>query len=74
VRSLDARLRRVERVLNRTRPCPCGGPYRVTVFDGVEPPPHPPHPCPRCGTFGKRIILADDPARPASAGGAGAAA
>lgn len=66
MRSLDARLRRMEKERARDRPCRCGGPWRLTVFDNVEPPPHP---CPRCGTFGKRIVLMDDPG-PVSLGGA----
>lgn len=58
MRSLAARVRRVERAASKERPCPCGGPWRVTLFDNVEPPPHP---CPRCGTYGKRIVLVNDP-------------
>lgn len=64
MRSVDARLRRIERAFNRERPCPCGGPWRVTVYDGVEPDLAP---CPRCGTYGKRIVLTSDPVQRASA-------
>jgi hypothetical protein len=51
-------VRRIERARPGHTACACGGPWRVRVFDNVEPDPHP---CPRCGTFGKRILLMDDP-------------
>lgn len=69
MRSLAARVRRIERTACQDRSCVCGGPWRASVIDDVGPPPHPhpypypapPSPCPRCGTSAKWIVLMDDP-------------
>lgn len=54
MRSLDARLKRMEGRLLDPKKCACGGSWRVQLWIGDDPRPEP---CPRCGTMGKLIHL-----------------
>lgn len=58
MRSLAARVRRIERATPKDRPCACGGPWRLSIVLEQDDPM--PEPCPRCGTTGKTIWLMPD--------------
>jgi hypothetical protein len=60
VRSLSARVRRIERTMSK-HVCACGGPSRLRViFEGRDPDPQP---CPKCGTTGTvlRFVRGEPP-------------
>ena len=61
MRSLSARVSRIEKALSDRGGCPCGGPRRVRmVIEGHDPEPEP---CPGCGTVGTliRIVRGEPP-------------
>jgi len=57
MRSLSARLKRMEKTLLDPGTCQCGGPGRVRIWMGDEPEPTP---CERCGTSGTLVHLIRD--------------
>ena len=57
MKALVSRLNRMEKARGG-RPCPCGGPYRISLVMEIED--YKPGPCPRCKTYGKVIWLVED--------------
>lgn len=54
MRSIHARLKRMEKKMLDPSKCACGGPWRIQIWMGEGPEPGP---CPKCGTSGKVIHL-----------------